>query len=74
MVLPLLLITGAVKSFVRENPEPDIFIVPLELSHRKTVYALAGDYFPAIWAAYLAFSTFYALGAKRRKRRLAKSL
>ncbi|HOL18064.1 MAG TPA: apolipoprotein N-acyltransferase, partial [Bacillota bacterium] len=54
--------------------KPDMFILPLELARRKTVYALAGDYFPAIWAAHLAVSTIYVLAIKRRNRRLAKSL
>jgi apolipoprotein N-acyltransferase len=33
--------------------ERAFFILPLDLSRRKTIYTLAGDYFPALWGLFL---------------------
>jgi len=48
--------------------EPDIFILPLELTRRTTFYTLAGDFFPALSSAFVIALTLAAAAKKLRRR------
>lgn len=49
----------------------DIFILPLNLTHRNTVYVMAGDFFPAFWIFFLIF---YAVFHQLKVFKKAKTL
>lgn len=53
--------------------EAEIFILPLELTRRNTLYTQAGDYFPAFWLAFLAAAALSAALKKRKASRKAKT-
>jgi apolipoprotein N-acyltransferase len=48
--------------------EPDIFILPLQLTRRTTFYTLAGDFFPALCSAFVIALTLAAVAKKLRRR------
>ncbi len=46
--------------------EPGIFTIPLEMARRETIYSRLGDYFPALWGAFILMAGSY-VGIKARR-------
>jgi len=54
--------------FRSEKSEPGIYTLPIELTRQRTVYSIAGDYFPAFWLAFLSILTLHAIAHKYCRR------
>ncbi len=47
--------------------EPGIFTIPLDMARRETIYTRLGDYFPALWGAFILIAGPYFVFKTRRE-------